>query len=236
MGLRVKTLERLAAVQRRAWFPRTDDEGAGVSRFGGVPMVSQEFPWPRCGHCQERMSLFLELSSRELPSGAGKPFGEGILQVFYCLNSQADCEWQGEAFLPFSVATKVRVFPLQGGRRSDENGPRDFPVRGICGWEEAIDFPHFEESTESGEELDDDVMEELAEEGFPLVGDKLLGWPAWVQGVEYATCPTCRKEMRFLFQIDSEDHLPYMFGDAGCAHIFQCPLHPEQMTLGWACS
>jgi hypothetical protein len=42
--------------------------------------------------------------------------------------------------------------------------------------------------------------------------------------------------MHLLFQIDSEDNLPYMFGDAGCGHITQCPKHPHRLAFGWACS
>jgi hypothetical protein len=41
--------------------------------------------------------------------------------------------------------------------------------------------------------------------------------------------------MWHVFQIDSEDNLPYMFGDVGCAHITQCPEHKEVVAFGWAC-
>ena len=67
-------------------------------------------------------------------------------------------------------------------------------------------------------------------------GDKLAGWPAWVQGVEYPNCPRCGRRMAHVFQVDSEDHVPFMFGDAGCGHITQCPEHKEVVAFGWACS
>ena len=54
---------------------------------------------------------------------------------------------------------------------------------------------------------------------FPHSGEKLGGWPMWVQSVEYPSCPECGAEMTLLFQIDSERNLPYMFGDVGCGHI-----------------
>jgi hypothetical protein len=42
--------------------------------------------------------------------------------------------------------------------------------------------------------------------------------------------------MRHVFQLDSEDHLPFLFGDAGTGHLTQCPQHHEVVAFGWACS
>ena len=39
-----------------------------------------------------------------------------------------------------------------------------------------------------------------------------------------------------IFQLDSEDHVPFMFGDVGTGHITQCPEHLEVVAFGWACS
>jgi hypothetical protein len=68
------------------------------------------------------------------------------------------------------------------------------------------------------------------------MGDKLLGWPHWIQGVEYPECPTCEARMEYVFQIDSEKNLPLMWGDGGIAHVTRCPTHREVFALGWACS
>jgi hypothetical protein len=67
------------------------------------------------------------------------------------------------------------------------------------------------------------------------LGDKLAGWPAWIQNVEYPSCPRCGRRMVHVFQVNSEDHIPFMFGDAGCGHITQCPEHKEVVAFGWAC-
>ena len=83
--------------------------------------------------------------------------------------------------------------------------------------------------------MEDDEWDSFYEEEFPQVGDKLAGYPAWAQGIEYPDCPICRETMRLLFQIDSEDNLLYMFGDVGCGHITQCKMHKEQLAFGWAC-
>ena len=69
----------------------------------------------------------------------------------------------------------------------------------------------------------------------PRGGDKLGGWPAWVQGIEYPDCPECGEPMAAILQIDSEDHVAYMFGDYGTAHVFRCRTHPDVVTMSWAC-
>jgi uncharacterized protein YwqG len=41
--------------------------------------------------------------------------------------------------------------------------------------------------------------------------------------------------MALVFQLDSNDNLDFMFGDAGVAHVMQCPQHPDVVALAWAC-
>ena len=84
--------------------------------------------------------------------------------------------------------------------------------------------------------LDDEVAERLMNEDLPRTGDKLLVWPNWIQGIEYPECPTCSEPMKLVFQIDSEDNVPHMFGDVGCGHLCQCPNHPRILGFGWACT
>jgi hypothetical protein len=78
---------------------------------------------------------------------------------------------------------------------------------------------------------------DLFEKAFnPRPGDKLGGWPRWIQFPERPSCALCGAAMDCLFQVDSEDNVPYMFGDMGCGHITQCPTHRDVVTFGWACS
>lgn len=77
---------------------------------------------------------------------------------------------------------------------------------------------------------------ELAETiAVAATGDKLAGWPTWVQNPEYPSCPRCESQMVYVFQLDSEDNLPYMFVDVGRGHITQCPRHLDVVAFGWAC-
>jgi uncharacterized protein YwqG len=85
-------------------------------------------------------------------------------------------------------------------------------------------------------EAQDDDGRELAETiSAAAAGDKLGGWPHWIQGVEYPSCPRCAARMALVFQLDSNDNLDFMFGDAGVAHVTQCPQHPDVVALAWAC-
>ena len=109
-----------------------------------------------------------------------------------------------------------------------------FPPRRITGWTETEDYPNYEELDDLGAPLDEDELDGLADE-FPREGEKLLGWPYWVQGVEYPECRVCGTQMTMLFQMDSSRTLPFMFPDAGAGHITQCPIHPDELAFGWAC-
>jgi hypothetical protein len=151
----------------------------------------------------------------------------------------------------------VRIIQPSGpGATTDiPQQPGYLPARRIVGWTESIDLPHPSEHEELGlayvygraegtrlecAELglsfdninDDELAENLA---MAQSGDKLGGWPYWVQNVEYPSCPTCGERMRLVFQIDSEDNVPFMFGDTGCGHITQCPAHKDVVAFGWAC-
>ena len=134
-----------------------------------------------------------------------------------------------------------------------------FPPKRITGWEPFLDYPHPPDHEDLGITYEYDfsarptktsirslepsfsadaiVDEELAEKiSVAEAEDKLAGWPLWVQGPEYPDCPTCRSRMRLLFQLDSNDHLDFMFGDVGTGHITQCPVHKDVVAFGWACS
>jgi hypothetical protein len=131
-----------------------------------------------------------------------------------------------------------------------------FPAKTIIGWEMQDDFPNSQDHEELGldyrfdfdhhtvrvscasshllfENQDMDIVEAISSASE---GDKLWGWPRWIQGAEYPKCPICNVRMENVFQLDSEDNLPFMFGDVGCGHITQCPRHKDVLTFAWACS
>lgn len=238
--LRAQVLKLVAPLIRPTFIPRVQENSIGPtagSRFCGPAALKPGEPWPTCP-CGAPMQLFLQLNSADLPAAAGKPFGDGVLQLLYCTS----CDDPD----PFSNAHLARILPLSPDLRleSRPDVPNDptFPAAAIIGWEgggpPAGDLPNNEELHELKINLSreqEDALYDTDEDRPPIDGDKLLGWPDWVQGVDYPNCPRCNTRMQFLFQIDSEDNIPYMFGDCGVGHLFICPTHRDVLAFGWSC-
>lgn len=71
---------------------------------------------------------------------------------------------------------------------------------------------------------------------YPPQKDKLAGWPHWIQDIEYPNCPTCNQIMnQFIFQFETDDNIPYLWGDAGAGYFVQCPEHKDQVAFLWQC-
>ena len=249
----------MARHRRPAWKPVVElgDGPATASKFCGTPWVGPDARWPDCGHCQKPLQLFLQLDLGDLPEELGRQFGEGLLQLFYC--TRDECQGYG-GWEPFADdLSRVRVV-RPGGTGLETPVPEQesrFPPKRIVGWQRFQDLPtpceHDElglkytydfdagtlrlECPELGLDLTNPMNDCPAEEiAISQPGDKLAGWPAWVQDVEYPNCPRCGRRMAHLFQVDPEDNVPFMFGDCGCGHITQCPEHREVVAFGWACS
>jgi hypothetical protein len=241
---------------RMTWKPvvSESDGPATASKFSGIPWLAADEEWPACVGCKKPLQLFLQLNLSDLPQELGGRFGDGLLQLFYCVNF--DCDKSVEAWQPFAEPTVVRVVqPIGPQRTAITAPPNHFPARTIIGWEVDADYPSTDEHQElglvydydfsakrvtvswpeTGMELKNLEFEATALIANPHSGDKLSGWPYWVQSAEYPTCPQCGQRMDFVFQLDSENNLPYMFGDVGCGHITQCPHHKDVVAFGWAC-
>ncbi len=245
--------------RRPAWKPIVENGDASpiASKFCGTPWVGPDAPWPDCAICYQPLPLFLQLDLGSLPEELGQRFGLGLLQLFYC--TRDECQGNG-GWEPFADdLSRVRVVAPKGPAplSSHSQQDRQFPAKKIVGWSRFTDLPNPCEHDELGltykydfalgslrlqcPELSFDVtypMNDCPAEEIALseLGDKLAGWPAWVQGVEYPHCPRCNLRMIHVFQVDSEDNIPFMFGDVGCGHITQCPQHKDVVAFGWACS
>jgi hypothetical protein len=208
--------------------------------------------------------LLLQLNLDELPEELGGCYGHGLLQLFYCTNLGADCEGELEGWEPFSDCHLLRVVDPSAAPKPRVRPPNKdlWPGRAIKRWRRFDDLPEGMEHDELGLIYHDDFeanttriecpelglvfdgleLEAEDEEGRTIEqaigpcaeGDKLAGWPDWRQDVRYPNCPKCGKRMGLMFQLDSEDHLPFMFGRSGCGHITQCPEHKDVVAFGWA--
>lgn len=248
---------------RLAWKPivQARDGSLTASKFCGIPWLANDEEWPKCGYCRTPLQLLLQLNLAQLPKELADQLGPGLLQCFYCVHGEDesgdDCPSMTTAWKPFSKGKLVRLVHARGSRKTRpvpiERGY--FPGKTVVEWRRFTDFPSPVEFGELGLKFTKNsrtsamevkcgepklnlwgiphkVQSGLCE---PRGGDKLAGWPKWIQGVEYPKCPRCRTRMRFIFQIDSRDHVPYNFGDMGCGHITQCPKHKQILTFSWAC-
>jgi uncharacterized protein YwqG len=248
-------LERNA---RPAWRPVVEEADAApaASKFGGLPWLRAGEDWPSCTTCGEPLQFFLQIDLDKLPAEVEGRFGSGLLQLFYCVNG--DCSANGwEAFSSGKLVRMIDPAEEPEADRVSPEPPREpFPLRAITGWRKVTDHPHppehdllgvsyaFDfkrhvvrvECPSAGVSIDNLPMSAPEGLSIALPGDKLAGWPLWVQGVEYPTCPRCDRVMQLVLQVDSEDNVPFMFGDVGTGHITQCPVHTDTVTFAWACS
>jgi hypothetical protein len=255
----VRKLEPWLARHRRpAWRPVVEDgDGPAIaSKFSGTPWIGPDALWPDCGHCKNPLRLVLQLDLGDLPGELGGRFGTGLIQLFYC--TRGECEGYG-GWEPFADdLSRVRVV-RPSGPSLKTSVPREmshFPAKRIVGWERFLDLPDPDEHEELGlkyvydhkagtvklecKELGlvfDNIRDHMLAENIANseLGDKLAGWPAWIQGRRYPDCPRCGRRMAHVFQVDSEDHVPFVFGDSGCGHLTQCPEHREVVAFGWEC-
>ena len=249
---------------RPAWKPVTrPGEGAvAASRFGGRPALRPGEPWPTCAVCGKPQTLFLQLDLDALPPDAGD-FGGGLLQFFYCVKCDDGSVETWEPFSDAHLFRRLQTLqPLVVADVPD--GSEMIVPREVRSWEQIVDHPHPEDAETLGVEIefddetapasnriawhagdraavlpaddDDDGQQGIyAVLGYAAVGDKLGGWPQWVQSPAWADCPECGTRMRLLMQLDSNDGLDYQFGDGGTGHVVQCPNHPDVLSFAWAC-
>ncbi len=234
-----QTLEVLEKYKRVAYLPivkENDPTFSTDSKIGGFPYLRHENDWPICPNCQQNMQLFLQLNLDELPVKKE----EGLIQLFYCTSSQG-CESELGAFSPFSKGAHCRRVEIERpGAQIVPTIEEVFAEKKIVAWQAVDDYPHFEEYDLIGLDLDieDEVFElmESKEMGMPVEADKLFGWPYWIQSVEYPNDRKTGDQMELLFQLISNDNLPYMFGDVGIGHLTQSPVDQNELGFGWACT
>lgn len=230
-------LEKLEPLKKTAYLPQVEIVEATFStqsKIGGFPYLRNEEDWPVCPNCGKHQQLFLQLNLSQLPERQG----EGLIQLFYCTTDKDDsfCETDLYAFEPFSKGTTCRKIQIEGESATIEPKIDElFEDKIIKDWEAIEDYPHPEELYELDIEFSDEEMDALYNSDMMASeGDKLFGYPYWVQGVEY---PTDKNGdlMEMVFQLDSEKNLPFMFGDVGVGHLTQSKNDDSFLAFGWAC-
>ena len=233
----------LAKIERPWYRPKTSpgDGSSTATKFGGRAFIPAGESWPRCGSCGAELPLFVQLDLASLPEELAHPHREGLVQLFYCTS---ECEvacsaWDAGAK---SVVTRWLIpaaeQPITGSPAT--RASYGFVPSVLERWERQAP-----ELAAYGEELPiDDGERALVDERYEdlrdgdqrcHLGDKLGGWPRWIQGPSIPACPICRTRMRYLLQLDSNGLCGHQFGDLGAGHLFQCPRHVEGLAFTWAC-
>lgn len=146
---------------------------------------------------------------------------------------------------PFAINQLVRIVPIEGTPGTFEipeticpqpNAREgEFVPKRIVGWQQFDDYPDYSDYEifrHEDDPLPDDYYDLVASAAEPPEIDKLAGWPLWVQYAEYPNCPTCQQPMnQLVFQLVSDDNIPFLWGDCGIGYLLQCPDHKDQVTF-----
>lgn len=235
--LKKRLLTQLEPFKRTAYIPKTEKVERAFSadsKIGGLPYLRNHDDWPICPNCKNHMQLFLQLNLTTLPINAEN----SLIQLFYCTSEEPLCEVDCDAYSAFSESVVCRKIKIENPPvQLKPNLLEIFEEKRIIAWVPVDDYPHYEEFDGLGIDIDVNDYEilEIEEVGIPKIGDKLFGWPHWVQSVEYPFDRKTNSQMNLLFQFDSEDNLPYMFGDSGIGHLTQSPDNPNELAFAWAC-
>lgn len=222
----------LRAMRRTTQIPVLGPVSGGPThQLAGAPWLPPGTEHPTCACCGQPLALFVQLRTDPIRRAfPGLPAGH-LVQLFYCVDSAGPCEVNAETWEPFNASTLGRLVPITAGGGA---GIAVLPGQAIVGWEPAHELPR-------SDELPIELMLSMEDAQWVALnqhcrdGDKLGGWPAWVQGPELPNCRKCGSPMRFLFQVDSDCGVDHMFGDVGTAHLSYCEEHPEELGFGWAC-
>jgi ankyrin repeat protein len=196
-----KVLALANKLARPAWRPSLEDgPGAAMaSRFGGSPWMAAGEKWPACAACKKPLSFFAQIDLATTPAPA--KLGKGLLQVFHC----AACD-DGDL---------VRIVNAPRGGTAAVSKGKKFPARRITRWSAESDLPYRDPivSKTRWPTTREHVEHLLFRRN--LQGDKLGGWPCWVQEPGWGECD------QLLLQISSGNAVPYLWADNGAAWILR---------------
>lgn len=220
------------SLNRFVWKPITDINTSekSISKFSGIPILLNDEEWPCCSICKNKMPLIIQIDLSELPI---KDFGNnGILQVFFCLNMNTNCDIDDSMYTKEPKNQLCRIIDLQKGiKRNNLKEINDITTKYIIDWEYlGFEYPCYpEEVSINLTELEIDKLYDLFHETYSK--DKLFGWPLWIQYPFYPICSICEKEMKYILQISSEDNFDHNFGDGGNGYLVQCQEHKSIMSF-----
>lgn len=221
-----------------------DKSQAIDTRFGGFPYAEAGEKAPVCECCGKPLTFifqFRDSYDKDLnPSGA-------LHSVYYCF----DCtpigrpeEEKGQWKVVTHENPDVSKFVEQKESVSQLLKPMQ------CSLSKVFTLPdyetiesHYPDIVEMCEAIDcyaDDLMSGYEDAVYSIGGltepsTIVGGYPSWIQGEGSQVCPECGGEMELACQIDSEEAVDLMFGDAGCLYVFRCPEHKDKFAIEMQC-
>jgi len=199
---KLKPHARLASKVRTRKGPGADRGG----RFGGHPWLAEGESWPTHDGVPARFLFQLDLAS--LPVDPG----EGLVRVFLR---------PGGGFRPDDT-TVLHTTSTDG---AVVEGADALPAREIRGFTKpSADLP--------GREAHDLVTLDPAEvehaAHVPRAGDKVGGWPHWIQDAEYPD-----GFGHFVLQVDTGGALAFSYADSGIGFLLQHDDDPTRFAMVW---
>ncbi|MGE0710057.1 MAG: ankyrin repeat domain-containing protein [Planctomycetota bacterium] len=217
--------KKLAGLAREAHPLKTSSKPGPPrgSRVGGLPFLPADDPWPVCATCARPLTFFLQLDLDDLPLQFD---ATGLLQLFRCSGCAPAAPAAKEQLLR-------RLSASEGERRAAPEGTKVLPLRTITGAKKPKpDLPRRPEDHDQpvlGLELD--VHAELC-----LAGDKLGGWPHWIQDASWPLAPLSQARCdRLLLQLDTGGALGDELGDGGIGFLLSAAAAPEEVVFVWQC-
>lgn len=183
---------------RRAFAMSFTEEQSGEGDWiSGAPGAAT--PWPRCSHCSKPMEHLATFHAhpQRLPLTAHE-----AVAVFQCATGSCP------AYQPGSGANAVLGVKGSGTARAEV--PAGLEVQSA----QSIEYEEGVLERERGEDDDEPSPQ----------GSKLGGYPTWVHGPpepDALNCTRCKKELRFVGQLDAGD-TGMNFGDVGLGYVFFC--------------
>lgn len=212
-----------------------------VSHFGATPYFEGSEQWPVCPSCSKALSFVCQFRLGE--AFHPHPAPVQLFTFFYCW----DCApWRGNR-----GQWLVRTYSSPTGEKAKTllppAGAEKFPACGVS-FSEGLSLPDWESVFELNPRIAEAAEREnpenpqkayaaaaLRNRATNDLGTSLGGYPLWVQGFSAHRCPLCNAPMHLLAQIDSEANAGINWGDTGCAYLFFCPAHPQEISFEMQC-
>ena len=219
-----------------------DNSQAIETRFAGSAYAEKDDKAPICKSCGKPLTFIFQY--REKYDKNLKPSGD-LYSVYYCFDctpiGRAD-EEEGQWTVVTHKKPDVSKFVEQKENVSSILKPT------ACSLSRVFIVPDYEtvennypEIAELCEEIDSEDPMSAYEDAGNEVGcmmepsTTIGGYPIWIQGEGNQVCPECKGEVELSVQIDSEEAVELMFGDAGCLYVFKCPKHKNGFAMEMQC-